>query len=318
MAVMRNQFTEAMKKDMYTYYWENYPIKTPVWEELFEVVPSDAAYEQFTSAIGLGELTEKPEHEDIESDSPIESYTIVCKNRSFAQKVSFSYESVQDSKKTSLLQSTVSSWGPKVATTKEKFYAKFFNKGAFTAGDDVFNNNITGVVTDATNNVTYDNYPWFDTAHPDKVGNTYVNYVSSRALSHTNLKTSYNDYTVTINRDERGDIIEHIPDTLLVPGALTFTAQEILNTTNIPNSQDNTTNVLSSIVGLTTWQRLTDVDGWFLGQKKKGLMATEREGVSLDFWRDEVNLSYWARIFLRFGGCITNWRYWLAFNISTS
>jgi len=40
---MRNQFTENMKKDMYTYFWEAYPEKPMVYTALFETIPSDAA-----------------------------------------------------------------------------------------------------------------------------------------------------------------------------------------------------------------------------------------------------------------------------------
>jgi len=50
-------------------------------------------------AIGLGELLETPEGEDIQAQVPIESYTIVVKNTKFAAEVRFSYESVSDSQK---------------------------------------------------------------------------------------------------------------------------------------------------------------------------------------------------------------------------
>ena len=275
---------------------------------MFEVVQSSSAYEQFTSGIGLGELLEKPEGQNIVADAPIESYTIVCKNRTFAREVPFSYESVQDAKKGNLIEGTVSSWGPKVALTKDKFYAKFFNNGALTAGHDVFNNSIQGVITDASGSVIYDSQPFFDTAHADKVGNSYANYTASRALTQANLETTWLTYTTTNNRDERGDPIELEPDVLLIPPALKFTAQVILNTALIPGSQDNDTNVMAAIVEPMQWSQLTDPDGWFLGVKKAGLMATDREGVNLDFYRDDKNLDYYARIFVRFGGCVTQWR----------
>lgn len=301
------------------YFWESYPEIPPKYESIFEVVQSDAAYEQFTSAIGLGELLEKPENEDIQSDAPMESYTIVCKNRSYARKVQFSYESVADSKKTSnLLSTVVGTWGRMVPITKEKFYAKFFNKGAYTAGDDVFNNTITDVVTDSSGVKIYDGKRFFDDSHPDKVGNTYDNYKASTALTYANLKTVYNNYTIDNAHDERGEVIELSPDTLLIPPALRFTAQEILSGSLIPDSMDNTINVLRAIVQPMVWYYLTDTDGWFLGKAKMGLMATDREDVSLDFYQDEENLSYVARIFTRFGGCVTNWRYWIACNTSTS
>lgn len=249
----------------------------------------------------------------------MESYTVVCKNRSFARKVPFSYESVQDAKKTgNFINTTVGTWSKGLVTTKDKFYAKFFNYGAYSAGHDVFDNNITSVVSDSSNKLIYDSKAFFATDHPDKVGNTYSNFNSSYTLSYDNLKTVYNTFVNTNNRDERGDVIDLSPDTLLIPTALRFTAQEILQTTQLPDSFDNTINVLANIVQPLTWSRLTDTDGWFLGMRKMGLLATEREGVSLDFWQDEETKDYYASIFTRFGGCVTNWRYWIANAISTS
>jgi hypothetical protein len=249
---------------------------------------SDAAYESFSSAIGLGELLEKPEGEDLQTDAPMESYTIVCRNRTFGRIVRFSYETVQDVKKVSnILQATVGTWGRQVPISKEKWYAKFFNYGAYTAGYSVFNNTITGVVTDASGSLTYDGDPWFSTTHTNKVGTSYANYTASRSLSHANLKTTYLTFTTTNNRDERGDVIDLLPDTLLIPPALRFTAAEILESTLLPGSMDNDKNVLASIVSPMSWAYLTDTDGWFLLKRKMGCMATDRQDISIDFWQDK-------------------------------
>lgn len=43
MSVTRNQMTENYKKDLYTYFWEAYPEKPPRYEDIFDVVQSDAA-----------------------------------------------------------------------------------------------------------------------------------------------------------------------------------------------------------------------------------------------------------------------------------
>ena len=318
MGVKRSAFTEKYKDDMYDYFWDNYPRKASVWEGLFEIVPSDSAYEQFTSAIGLGILLEKPEGENIQAEEPMESYTIVCKNRLFGRKVQFSYESVKDSKKGNLLEQTVSTWGEAVARTKETFYSNFFNKGTLTAGHDIFDNSIQGVVTDASSDVIYDSQPFFDGAHADKVGGSYSNISTTRTLTHSNLETTYLTYTSTNNRDERGNVFELTPDVLLINPALKFTAQVILRTSLIPGSQDNDTNVLETIVSPQEWSYIDDTDAWFLGLRKKGLMATDREDVNLDFYQDDENLDYFARIFLRYGGAVTNWRYWFSCNQADS
>jgi len=269
--------------------------------------------EQFTSAIGLGRLLEKPEGDDLQTDAPIESYTIVCRNRSFGRIVRFSYETVHDAKKGgNLLTSTVASWGRMVPITKEEFYSNFFNRGAYTSGShDTFDNTITGVVTDSSGDFIYDGKPFFAATgnnHPDKVGGSYYNASASNSLTHANLKTVYNLYTVTNNRDERGEVITLTPDVMLLNPALRFTAQEILNSTLIPGSMDNDTNVLNSIVEVLPWSYITGSDDWILGQKKMGLMATDRQDVDLDFWQDETSKDYFASIFTRFGGCVTNWR----------
>lgn len=316
--IKRNEFTENYKDEMYGYFWEAYPQVPSQWESLFEIVNSTSAYEKFTTSIGLGELLEKPEGEPLQADRPMESYTVVCKNRSFGRKVSFSYETVHDSKRTSnFLQQTVGSWGRMLPITKEKFYAKFFNYGAYTAGHDIFNGTITGVVDDPSGDKIYDSQPFFGT-HYDRVGNSYTNHNASNALTQANLQSTWLTYTNTNNRDERGEIINLTPDVLLIPTSLRFTAQVILNTTLIPGSQDNDINTMNAIVQPQEWAYLTDTDAWFLGQRKMGLLATAREAVSLDFWQDEETKDYYASIFTRFGGCVTQWRMWYASNLSTS
>jgi hypothetical protein len=308
-----------MKKDLYRYFWEKYDETPPVYDMLFDVVASDAAYEKFNSAIGLGELLEKPEGEDLQADAPMESYTIVCKNRSFGRLVRFSYETVEDAKKIdNIVTTTVGTWGRMVPITKEKFYAKFFNYGAYTAGNDVFNNTITGVVDDPTGALIYDGKAFFSTTHPSRAGSTYSNYSSSLSLTHTNLQTAWQTFHQTNNRDERDQIVQISADTILLPPALRFTAQVILETTLIPDSAENDVNVLKAILMPQEWAYLTDTDGWFIGKKKAGIMATDRQDVALDFWQDETSKDYFASIFTRFGGCITNWRFWYAANVSSS
>lgn len=319
--VRRSDFTEAMKQDMYDYFldWERYTEIDPVYEQVFDIVQSNAAYEMFNSAIGLGDLLEKPEGEDLKADAPIEGYQVICKNRTFGRQVRFTFESVEDNQKfPDFLRTTVGSWKEALGRTKDRFYVKFFNKGALTAGHDVFNNTITGVIDDPTADVIYDNYPFFDTAHPDKVGNTYANHVATRALNADNLETTWTTYHSTNNRDERGNEIQLMANVLIIPPALNFTTQRILRSSQIPGSADNDVNVLMNIVTPLVWQRLSDSDGWFLGALKMGLMGLDRMAPEMDFYQDETSKDFYATILYRFGGCVTNWRHWMGMNISAT
>lgn len=319
--VRRSDFSEAMKKDMYDYYldWEKYDEISPVYEQLFDIMPSQAAYEKFNSAIGLGDLLEKPEGEDLKADAPLEGYTIYCKNRTYGRMVRFTMESVDDNQKfPNFLRTVVGTWKEALMRTKDRFYVKFFNYGPLTAGDSVFDNTITGLVTDTSGDFIYDGLPFFDTVHPDKVGNTYANHTASRALTHANLETTWLTFTNTNNRDERGNEIDMMPDTLLIPAGLRFTADRILKSQLYPGSADNDINTLNGIVTPLIWQRLSDTDGWFLGNKDKGLMGLDRMAPEFDFYQDETSKDYYATVIYRFGGCVTNWRFWYCCNVAAA
>lgn len=43
MAVQRSQFTEAMKQELYDYFWENYDETPPRYQDIFDIVQSNAA-----------------------------------------------------------------------------------------------------------------------------------------------------------------------------------------------------------------------------------------------------------------------------------
>lgn len=319
--VRRTDFTEAMKKEMYDYYleWERYQEIAPVYESVFDIMPHNAAYELFNSAIGLGDLLEKPEGEDLKADAPLEGYTIYCKNRTFGRQVRFTMEHVQDNQKfPNFLQTVVGSWKESLARTKDRFYVNFFNKGALSAGHDVFNNTISGLVDDPTGDLIYDNNAFFDTDHPDKVANTYANLTVSRAFNHDNLETTWTTFTTTNNRDERGNEIELMPNVLIAHPSLRFTCDRVLKSANIPGSADNDINAMQNLVTPMYWQRLTDTDGWFLGALKMGLMGLDRMAPEFDFYQDETSKDYYATVIYRFGGCVTNWRFWYACNVAQS
>ncbi len=317
--VRRTDFTAAMQRDMYDWMFQNYVEVNPVYAQVFKIVPSTSAFDQFTTAVGLGDLLEKPESEDLKADSPLESYTVVCKNRTFGRMVRFSMESIDDAQKGgNLLKSTVGTWSEALIRTKDRFYSKFFGKGAFTSGHEIFNNTIQGVVTDSSGNYIYDGKAFFASDHPDKVGNTYSNTAGSTSLTHTNLKTYYTTYSSTNAMDERGNEIENVPNVLIVKADEIFNARTILANTLIPGSQDNDMNVLASIVNILMWQRISGSNVWILGKLGSGLLATERMSPTIDFYQDETSKDYFATLVARWGGCVVDWRPWLGGNLSTS
>lgn len=319
--MVRNQFTEAMKRNMYAWFFESYDEEPMMHGKIFGSKTISSAYDQSTSAVGLGELDEVAESEAIQADQLMEGYTTYGKIRKFAKKLHLSQELIEDHQKVkNLLKDAASGWGSATNRTLERFYAKFFNYGGYTAGHECYNHSISGILTDSTGLLSYDGKPFFALSgnnHPSKGGGTYYN---SQALDLTpdNFETVYNLMTITNSFNERDEEIVIMPTVLLVPHNLKFTAQRILESERKPSSMDNDVNVLQDIVKLVTWRYLTDTNAWFLGCAGKGLVALKRRAPKVDFYYDEDTETYKAKVSMRYGCMDQNWRYWFGCNLSTS
>jgi hypothetical protein len=318
MGMLRTDFTKGMLKDMYAYFFESYDEKPTVYDQLFKVEPSDAAFEQSTSVISVGQLSEKAEGSPIVYRNISEGFTTYGDNHTFADGLEISMEAVEDHKKIdNILRKAAQGWGTEVNRTRETYYAKTLNKSGFTAGNDHFKNPIAG---QNANGLIYDGKPLIALSgnnHTSKGGGTYYNGIAS-TLSQANLITAHQLFTNTNNRDERDEIIDLRPDTLVVPPALEMTARVILNSTQLPGSTNNDINVMSGIVNLVVWPYLTTATSWFLMRKQSGLIAQNRKAPVIDFYQDEDTKGYKANIIARWGVRVDNWRFIVGSNAPTS
>lgn len=323
MATTRSQFTELMQKDAYKYFFERYDLLPTVYDKIFNVVPSDSSYDKTTTGVSNNELYEKTEGAEIVARNPLEGYTVYCKNRTFSDAKEFTLEFVEDTppeKIMNIIREIAGGWGEGVNQAKEKFAANFFNYGGYTAGHSTFNNTITGVVTDPTGDLCYDGKPFFNLSNntrSSKNGGTYYNG-SANSLSTANLQTAYNLMTNTNNRDEKDQRIAIMPNILLIPPALRFTAKVLLESDNIVGSANNDINVTKNLLTPVEWQYLTDTDAWFVGVAGKGLVWQERKQPVIDSYQDEKTKNYYVTIVARWGAAVTNWRYWTGNAFSTS
>ena len=320
----RGEFTELMTRDMYGWFMEAYDQLQPVYPQIFSVETIDSAYLQVTEGIGLGQLTQRNEGDSIVASNPLEGYTVYGKARTFSDAFYLTAEFVEDAdpnKLANVMQGFAKTWAQGVINSKETFAANFFNYGGYTAGNAIFNNTITGVISDPSGALIYTGKPFFALSgnnHPAKDGSTYYNSLGALNLTTANLQTAYNLMTNTNNYDERGEKIMLSPDTLLIPPALRFTARTILESELLPGGANNDKNVTQNLVSQIEWQYLTDTDAWFLGQKGMGIKFIERKMPVIDFYQDEISKKYYATIDARWGGTVSNWRYWVGANLSTS
>lgn len=218
-----------------------------VWESLFNSSPSNRAYEEDTSWAGFETFQQYDELENIDLRNIRPGFTTRYVHRKWGLGYQISREAVDDN-----LYGTPREFPAHLArafrATKEIIAASIFNLG--------FSGGTTGG----------DGKTLFATDHPlyGAGGGTQANtFSTARALSHSSLK----DAIIEMKRNKADDAIFSpvTPSILLVPDYLQFTAQEILNTTNMPYSADNTVNVLQSQnIQVVTWSYLTDANDWFL------------------------------------------------------
>lgn len=317
--MFRNEFTKLMQRDMYDWFFEQYDIYEPVYPKIFNVIQSNAAFEQQTTGVGMGQLTERPEGDHIIESNALEGYTVYGRNRTFSDSFSLTAEMVEDTppeKIANILRDLSNTWGEGVVATKESFAAKLFNKGGYTAGHDFFNGSITNIVTDPSGDFWADGKPFFALSgnnHIAKNGDTYYN-ATANAFSADNLKTAYNLQTVTNSKNERGEIVKIVPDVILFNPNLRFDVRAVLENTDTANLRGVVQNLLEPI----EWHYLEDTDAWYIGKRKKGITFMERKTPVIDFYQHDTNKKYYATIDTRFGARADNWRYWIANNLVTS
>ena len=328
MAQERSEWSEAVKTDGQLKFWDEYSSIPTTFEEFFAEEPCPGAYTSETSSSGMSDLFEKGEGEPIQAATPMEGFPVYGRIRTFAQKLSWSFELYNDIQVADLFMRAVASWADALARTKDRYFARFFNNGALLTGDSVFNATIPGVVQDPSGNLCYDMRPMFtDVSRPrlNRAGMPYYNHIISNDLSAESLQAAYVQMTTVNNRDEKGDEIILEPDILLVPKALEFKAEELLRyAQQHPNTADfllNTTKVnaaLANRLRVVAWPRLTDDDAWFLVSSKRGLVNLTRGTEQIDFWIDNETKNWCASIVARWGGYCRNWRYQFGSNCRTA
>jgi hypothetical protein len=115
------------------------------------------------------------------------------------------------------------------------------------------------------------------------VGGDSVELCGAHPYSPSNATTQANNGTTALSydaviatrklmrayKDDRGELIPIMPDTLIVPPELEDTAWGILNSVNKPGTTDNDGNfVRSRNIRLEVWDYLTDANNWFMADNR--------------------------------------------------
>ena len=130
------------------------------------------------------------------------------------------------------------------------------------------------------------------------------------ALSAANISTTRQLHMALT--DMNGDLLNIMPDEILVPPELEDTALEALRSAQDPASANNTINPQAGRFSIITWHYLTDANSWFMmdsGMRRQHLLWFNR--IPLEFNRETDFDTYTAKFsaYMRFSLGFSEWRW---------
>lgn len=120
-------------------------------------------------------------------------------------------------------------------------------------------------------------------------------------------------------KDDAGDLIDLVPDTLLVPINLRDRADEILKTQKGLDDANQNVNVHAGRFKVLDWYRLSDTNDWFLmdsAMMKKNLIWFWRKRLELAKMESFDNIIAKCRGYMRYGYVRRDWRWILGAQVS--
>ena len=294
MAINRAQLAKELEPGLNALFGMEYARYDNQHTEIFETESSDRAFEEEVMIVGFGNASVKGEGNAVEYDNATEGFTARYAHETVALAFSLTEEAVEDNLYDRLGSRYTKALARSMANTKQIKAASVLNNAfssSFTGGDGV------ALVSNA---------------HPLGGGGT----ASNRPTAYADLnETSLEDALINISTlvDDRNLTIALQGRKLIVPPALQFVADRLLQTPGRVGTSDNDINAIKNMgmvpEGYVVNNYLTDTDAWFLktdcpdGFKhfERSPMQTSLEG---DF--DTGNMRYKARERYSFG--YSNWR----------
>jgi hypothetical protein len=294
MAINRAQLAKELEPGLNALFGMEYDRYDNQHTEIFETESSDRAFEEEVMIVGFGNASVKGEGNAVEYDNATEGFTARYAHETVALAFSLTEEAVEDNLYDRLGSRYTKALARSMANTKQIKAASVLNNAfssSFTGGDGV------ALVSNA---------------HPLGGGGT----ASNRPTAYADLnETSLEDALINISTlvDDRNLTIALQGRKLIVPPALQFVADRLLQTPGRVGTSDNDINAIKNMgmvpEGYVVNNYLTDTDAWFLktdcpdGFKhfERSPMQTSLEG---DF--DTGNMRYKARERYSFG--FSNWR----------
>ena len=283
MAISRNQLVKELEPGLNALFGLEYKQYENQSAEIYTTESSDRAFEEEVMLSGFAQAQVKPEGSGVTYDNAQETFTARYTNETIALAFAITEEAIEDNLYDRLASRYTKALARSMAQTKQVKAVNPLNNGmpggTFTSGDGV---------------------TLFNTAHPTLAGSFQNTLTTAADLNETSLEQSMID--IAALTDERGLKIAAKAVKMIIPSALQFTAERLMQSAGRVGTADNDINAIRSMgmipQGYSVNNFLTDTDAFFIttdvpnGMKhfERTPLSTKMEG---DF--DTGNVRYKAR-----------------------
>jgi hypothetical protein len=249
MAISRAQLLKELLPGLNALFGLEYARYGEEHKEIYETETSERSFEEETKLSGFSAAPVKNEGSAIAYDNAQEAWTTRYTHETIALGFSITEEAIEDNLYDSLSARYTKSLARAMAYTKQVKAAAVLNNGfsaSYPGGDGV---------------------ALFSTAHPLVSGGTNSNTPATQVdLNETSLEAAI--IQVAAWTDERGLLIAAKPKKMVIPPALMFVAERLLETSLRVGTNDNDINAIKNMgavpEGYTVNHFLTDPNAWFL------------------------------------------------------
>ncbi len=251
MVTTQSNFADLMEPGLRRIFDNASSRPAPMLDVLFGIQTSTKLEEHYTT---IGDLGLVPVFNgQVEYDSFDQGWREDIRNFTLTKGIEIPRELIDDDQYNEI-ERRARGLGNIFARTRETDAASVFNNS--------FTDNGTNRIGDSTNGP--DGVALCSTAHPySPQTSTTQSNEGTLALNLDNWDAT--EQTMKDLTDDRGELLDIVPDLVLIPRALKRTAAGIFDPRAVwePNSAEFTTNIFNGEVRVVVWNRLTDKDAWF-------------------------------------------------------
>jgi hypothetical protein len=288
MASTRGAFSQLLAPGLFSVIYEDLEMHPEEYSQLFNIYPSESAYEEDQLIAGLGTVPQKPEGTAIALDEPIQGgslrYTMVSYGLGFQVT-----REMWDDDKYGIMRRVSQDFAGSIRQTVEAAFA--------------------GVLINSfTTQKTIDGVSLCNTAHPLLGGGTYSNRSATDiAFSVSGLQELTLLFEKMVN--ERGLLKRTVPEQVWMATDNQFKAGEILHSAYKPYTGTNEVNTMQGRFTPYVNHYFTNPNQWWMTSAKRGhtLKGYWRTQPQFDSQDDFMTKGASFSVFFRFVPGVTYW-----------